>query len=283
MVKNTNDYKFRPLDYLLSLSDNTKTEESFLNINQKNARNLALYFLLINIMQETNIPFFVKGGIISYYYLKDHARETCDIDIIIGEDSDSFYKKLGELLNVCKMDFSFFITKYEKIPPSDKFYYDEFYFEIEVKYKGEVYDIITIDGVVSPIFKETNGLLYQAPKIIKNGFSFFGVELEYILAEKIIAITNELSRPYKHLVDVYSMINVNINIDLLKKYLLLINQMDNEKRLVFNKEIKDNNFYINDNKEFIGSFILAELNAGYNISFTEMKEEINNWLAKFIN
>ena len=278
------DYRFRPLDYLNNINSSSPNFiDTILKIGQKNARNLALYFLLIDLMQETKIPFYVKGGIISYYHLEYHARETFDIDIIIRENSDSFYKKLGEVLSSCKMDFSFFISKYEKIPANNRFYYDEFYMKIQIKYLDIIDETITIDGICSPFFDDIDGTIYKGPKIFREEFGFLGVPLEYVMAEKIIAVTNELKRPYKHLVDVYSMIQKNIDVLLLKKYLFIINNSDNEKRKQFNKEEKTNKYHISDDKEFDGSFILAELNAGYNESFEEMKDKINQWFNKYLN
>lgn len=277
------DYKYRPLDYLNELKKSPNFIDSILAIKEKNARNLLLYFLLIDLMEETNIPFYVKGGIISYYYLASHARETFDIDIIIKDDCDSFYEKFGEVLSSCKMDFSFFINKYEKIPANNRFYYDEFYLKIQVKYQDVLDETITIDGICGSFFDNIDGRLYQGPAIMHKDFSFYGVPLEYVLAEKIVAITNELKRPYKHLVDVYSMIEKNIDISLLQKYLFIINYNDNEKRKIFNKKEMTNKYHISEEKEFDGSFILAELNAGYNVTFTEMKDKVNQWFDDYLN
>jgi len=94
------------------------------------------------------------------------------------------------------------------------------------------------------------------------------------MAEKVIAITNELVRPYKHLIDLYGLMKADINYSLLKKYLKLINDNDNKYR----KEKRDLILEIREDKKFLGNYLLTCLQAGYQITLEEMKKEINDWL-----
>ena len=100
------------------------------------------------------------------------------------------------------------------------------------------------------------------------------------MAEKVIASTNDLVRPYKHLVDLYSLIHIDFNLSLLKKYLNDIIAKDNIVRERFNKPQFNNNFAVRGEKEFEESYVLPLLQAGYNLPFEEVKDVVDKWLKE---
>ena len=212
------------------------------------------------------------------YYLNDHLRPTYDLDFITSLDSNSFYKLLKEELDKCKSDLSFVIKEYQSIDASKDYFYNTIHIVINVMYKGNFYHELIMDGISVSFYKDIDTCCYMGPKLFGNNLEFIGVKIEYVMAEKIIAITNELVRPYKHLIDVYSLIKKDIDLDLLKKYLKLISESDNLARARFNLDKSDDQYLIKDNKKFNGGYILPCLQAGYNLCFEEIKEEVNEWL-----
>ena len=70
-----------------------KVEEDIAPAPRDRAKRLMLFFYLIDILQSNVIPFYVKGGLILQYYLKDHARPTNDIDILTPSSADEFYER----------------------------------------------------------------------------------------------------------------------------------------------------------------------------------------------
>ena len=244
---------------------------------KESAKNLAFLFYFISIIKD-KIPFVVKGGLISQYYLGENYRQIKDLDIITNLDGDLLYQKLLKVLATYQGDVSFKISEYKKIDASKVFYYDLINLKVEVLYQNNHYHDLLIDITLSPIYNKVDHVLYEGPKFIEDSFNFEGVNIEYVMAEKIIAITNELSRPYKHLIDVYSLIYKDIDINLLKKYLNIIITLDNEIRIKNGLEVKDYKYIIDDRKVFTGNYILPCLQAGYNISFSSMKQEVNEWL-----
>ena len=216
------------------------------------------------------------------YYLKDNNRPTRDFDIITSLDNDELHKRLDEIINNYQGELSFNIKEYEYYPKSNGFYYDTINIRIDVLHNKKYYHELLIDGIISPIFDLVDTIDYKAPLYFVEYASFKGVRIEYVMAEKIMAITNELKRPYKHLVDVYSLIKLNIDLDILKKYLDIILTYDNETRCLFGKDVKKYEYYIKDDKSFSGFYALPSLQAGYNISFDSMKEEVNNWLKEYL-
>ena len=282
-------YKHRPLDGLLSLKENEISNADIVDLfnyaEEKidaspsgRAKQLALLFYFIKILKNTNLNFYIKGGLLLQYYLKDNARPTHDIDIIIPNNPDSFKEALEKELSEINGPLVFRIVNYSYKPADVVYYYDTFSFDIEVYYKGNKYSAFVLDGVVSSIFNNINPVQYKGPSIITNDFIFNGVPVEYICAEKIIAVTSELNRPFKHLVDLYSLTKLDLNIPLLKSYLEMIIDNDNQIRSKLNKPTQTS-FIVKDDKQFAGSYIFPLLEAGYNIPLEKTKLEINNWLS----
>lgn len=284
------NYKYLPLEGLLSLNKNQFSNadvfsaineaERIVNSSPKGrVAHLALLFYLINILKNAGLEFYVKGGVIQHYYLKDKARATNDLDVIIRDSSDVFYQKLIHALSKINNGLSFKVVHYSKYSADSKYYYDIFNIELMVFYQDKEWMDLTIDGISNPfIYDSIQPISYQIPEIIAPNASFQGVPVEYVLAEKIIAITNELIRPYKHLVDVYSIIHTQIDISLLKKYLNKIIESDNSVRKRLNIEIKPYTFFIKEDKSFASSYIFSTLQAGYTLTFDEMKNEVNTWM-----
>lgn len=189
------------------------------------------------------------------YFLKEKARPTEDLDIIIPGDIDLFRDTLEKALSDIKGPLSFKITNFKKNYADTKYYYDTFNIQIDVFYKDEKYSQVVVDAISSPIFNEIDPVQYQGPEITTTNYLFNGVPIEYVMAEKVIAVTNELKRPFKHLVVLFSLIQLDINVGLLRKFVTLINDNDNQVRNKLN---------------------IATSNV-YQIDFNEMKEAINNW------
>ena len=254
-------------------------EKEFPSIPKETIKNNILLYYFISLIKD-RIPFIVKGGFIMQYYLKDNNRPTRDFDIITNLNNDELYKRLEEIIDKYQGSLSFKIKEYEYYPKSSSYYYDTINIRIDVLYNNNNYHELLIDVIINPIFDVIDYIDYKAPLFFGENASFKGVRIEYVMAEKIMAITNELSRPYKHLVDVYSLSKLNLNIDILKKYLDIILSYDNETRHLFGKNIIKYEYYIKDDKPFSGFYALPSLQAGYNISFECMKEEVNNWLKE---
>ena len=93
-----------------------------------------------------------------------------------------------------------------------------------------------------------------------------------------MAISNELLRPFKHLVDVYSLIHTDIDIKILNNYLSLIKENDDKVRKNLNIDINDFSYQIKENKPFVGNFTFTALQSGQIISLNEMIDAVNKWL-----
>ena len=213
-----------------------------------------------------DINFYVTGGLLCQYYLKDHARYTKDIDIILNDKKEIIEDKLKNIYGL--IDFSYndqSLTFYEN------------YFACFTK--------------VNNINAQIEGRIVEHIQDIKyetysyKGITFKGVCLEYVIADKLVAILNELSRPYKHLVDIYSFSRIDqslINVNEIKRYMELINKQEN----IYRKEhgLKEYNLpkQIPENKDFKPPFILPTLQSKYNLTKQEIIDSVNRWLKNLI-
>ena len=278
-------YAFLPLDGLFANEKEINStnigevisyaENNIKSLPEGRTTSLVLLFYFICYLKKTNLPFYIKGGIPLHYYLKDKARPTYDLDIITSVDGEIFYQTLNTFLNSLQGELTFKILKYKENEADEHYYYDTFTMKIEALLNGNVYKTFILDCTKCSLFNEINYLEYKAPKYILD--SFYGVEIEYLMADKIMAITGPNSRPIKHLIDVYSLINTSIDINKLKMYLDMILKWENTKR---KEPISSYKYIISDNKWFIGNYILSALSVGYNITFDEMKDKINKWMEK---
>lgn len=209
--------------------------------------------------------FYVSGGVICQFFFKDHRRYVNDIDIVTKCDLKEVESIFRKHLNVVEFIIS---------PISEPYFVETFMTLIEIDGK-----ISQIDGMKVNFFDEIKPEIYKA-----NDISFKGVPIEYLAATKILAVTSEVERPFKHLVDTYTISSIEtppINKQQIKKYLVIINDNENKARKMLNKPKHCLNCSIKENKTFSGSEILTTLQAGYNVSKETMIEEVNKWLSSF--
>lgn len=283
-------YKYQPIDGLLNLKKEDfkcinllkmleKVEEDISPAPKGRAKRLMLFFYLIDILNSKNIPFLVKGGLILQYYLKDHARATDDLDILIPNSPDEFYIKAQEAFknNIYGLDIK--ISKFSKGEANKDYYFSTFYMRLSISYLGEKIDDISLEGINSGLYNEVSPKQYLGPSIIKDNYSFLGVSIEYIFAEKLLAITSELKRPYKHLVDAYSISQIEIDFNELKRYLNAILIYENEIREKVGININDYEYVIKDDKVFTKSYFLPMIQAGYTINLKEMIKSMNQYMS----
>lgn len=284
-------YQFRPLDGLLSLDiDKIKSigvlkslqyvEDELSPSPKGRAKKLVLFFIVINGLIKNDINFYVKGGIILQYYLKEHARTTNDLDIIIPIDSDIFINQVKEALNNYKSDIRFEVSNYIKKPAHKNYFYNTFNARINVYHDKELIDSFIFEGIYGDIYDKISPISYKGPDFINDNFHYYGVPVEYIFAEKILAITSELDRPYKHLVDAYSLSQINTDIDLLKKYLDIILFEENKTRRKLGYNTNEYQYEIKKNKVFIGSYFLHIIQSGYKIDEDDLIKYLNNWMKE---
>ena len=276
-------YDFRPLDGLFAIENEISSakignvfsyaENKIKSMPEGRTASLALLFYFIGCLNKSNLPFYVKGGLPLQYYLGENARPTYDLDIITNLDRDIFFRELENYLNNMKGNLIFKIRKYAKMDADLNYYYDTFNIEIEPYLDGKLLKPFLLDGMSCSLYDNINYHLYKAPKYLVKEFK--GVEIEYVMAEKIIAVTGPLHRPVKHMIDVYSLINTSIDIDKLKKYLDIILDYEKDRR-----EIKNNRYEITENQKFLGNYVMDAISAGYNITFEEMKNKVNKWMKE---
>ncbi len=287
----SNNYVHRPLEGLLSIKKDEISDADIFGVisylekkisSEPEGRviDLALLFYLIRILQKTNVDFFVKGGFVMQYYLGSFARPTVDVDIIINSDPDVLAKKLENELSAYNESISFKIGFYAKSKASAGYYYDGFTFDIDVFHFEQKLTQIRLDGIYGPMLDRISPVIYEGPEIVQENFVFKGVPKEYVMAEKIMAITNELPRPFKHAVDVYSLIHTDVDVLLLKHYLDIILSQDNEVRKRLGKRTGPYVYEIKEDKKLLGPFFWAIIQAGYNVPAEEMIKEINLWMEK---
>ena len=222
-------------------------------------------FDICRVIEELNrlpFDFYVSGSVIGKFFLNEHCRYIKDIDIVTKCDLKEVESIFRAHLNVVT-----FISN----PISDPYFIERFMCLIEIDGK-----IAQIDGIKVDFFDEIESKIYRI-----NDKSFKGVQIEYLIATKIHAITCKVERPFKHLVDIYSVSLINpslINKQEIKKYMVIYNDNENKIRKSLNKPENALKFYIRKGKTFSGSEILTTLQAGYNISKERMIEEVNKWL-----
>ena len=282
------DFEYLPLEGLFSIEQKgysganvfdaiSLAEEKIFSSPKGRTKTLESLLYLIRIMKDAGLPFYVKGGVTLHYYLKQNARPTRDLDILIREDPEAFLLRLEKAFASQSGGLALKIGRFSKKEADASYYFDTFSIPILFSHEGEVVDTLYIDGVSSPIYDKIAPKEYPLPAVV-GGSSFLGVPLEFSLADKINAITNELKRPYKHLVDAYSILQQDIDIPLAKKYLAIIQESDDEVRHKLHLDIPKKPYVILDDKPFVSSYIFPAIQAGYTMSLKEMKAAVNHWL-----
>ena len=231
------------------LEQEEKMEERLTNqilVNKNDYQDEFKFDICRSIEELNKLPFefYVSGGVICKYLLKEHSRYVRDIDIVTKLDLKEVESIFRQHLNVVE-----FISS----PICELFLEETFICLIKVDGK-----IVQIDGMRVDFFDEINPEIYKV-----NDNSFKGVPFEYLVATKILAVTSNVERPFKHLVDTYSASLINPS-------------------LVDKQEIALS-FSIEEEKSFSGSKTLNTLQAGYNVSKETMVEEVNKWLSTLKN
>ena len=213
-----------------------------------------------------DLDYLVAGGLLCQYYLKDHARFTKDVDIVFYEDQKIIEEKLNKAFGTISFAYS---------EETNSFYEANFTCLAKTNdLRGQV------EGKRIGFFPEIKVEQYSY-----EGITFKGVSIEYVIAEKLVSILNELHRPYKHLVDIYSFSKIDqslIDKKEIIRYVSLINAQENEyRKKVGLKEINLPR-KISDDKVLNPPIIVPTLQSKYNIAKEEMIREVNEWLETLL-
>ena len=259
-----------------------KVEELAPSFQEGQVSDLFLFLLFINILEKAKIDFLVKGGIILTIYLGEHIRRGKDIDVIV-KDPDLFFKEVNEALEKYHGDFVFKTKWIKKSLANEDYYNDTFAFSVDAYHDDILIKSFVVDGKFNEHYDEIEKVRYSGPSIIEDNFSFYGVNIEYITSEKILASTSEQVRPIKHLIDLYSLIKCDLDINKLKDILKQSLKEENEVRKRLNIPQLEGTLIVSEKKEFMDSYFLEAISAGYVVSKDEMIKEINKWLKDNIN
>lgn len=236
-------------------------------VNKDDYQNDYRFDICRSLEELNRLPFdfYISGGIICRFFFKNHYRYANDIDIVTKCDLKEVESIFRQHLNVV----TFIIS-----PISDIYFVETFTCLIEIDDK-----ITQIDGMRVNFFDEIEPEIYKV-----NEISFKGVPIEYLAATKIDAIASEVERPFKHLVDIYTISSIEtslINKQQVKKYMVIINNNRNRLARMLKKPENPLNYYVEKDKSFSGHEILTTLQAGYNVSKETMIEKVNEWLSTF--
>lgn len=283
-------YRHKPLQGLLQLNKENykgigllrtldKAEEDISPAPSGRAKRLMLFFYLIDILQSNGAPFYVKGGLVLQYYLEDHARPANDLDILIPPDVDAFYRQAEEAFrnNAYGLDIS--IARFSKEEADENFCFPTFAMLVSISMEGRKIDEISLEGISGDLFYELSPKEYEGPSIVKERFTFLGVPLEHAFADKIHAITSELNRPYKHLIDAYSISQVEVDICALKKYLAAILSYENAAREKLGMQVGGYQFEIKPGKQFSHGYLFPLIQAGLTLDAEEMIQRMNQYMS----
>ena len=213
-----------------------------------------------------DLDYLVAGGLLCQHYLKDHARFTKDVDIVFYEDQKVIEEKLNKAFGTISFTYS---------EGTNSFYEANFTCLVKVNdLRGQV------EGKRIGFFPKIRVEQYSY-----EGITFKGVSIEYVIAEKLVSLLNELHRPYKHLVDIYSFSKIDqslIDKKEIIRYVSLINAQENEYRKKVG--LKETNLprKISDDKVFNPPIIVPTLQSKYNIAKEEMIREVNEWLETLL-
>lgn len=287
-------YRHKPLEGLLKLNKEDYKSVSLLNMLDKveedvisspkgRAKRLMLFFYLIDILKTNKIDFYVKGGLILQYYLKDHARPANDIDLLIPPDVDEYYQKAKQAFENNNYGLDIKIIRFNKREADENYYFPTFNMTVSISMEGEEIDTISLEGMNSDLFQKVSPKEYQGPSIIRDDFSFLGVSLEYIFAEKLLAVTSELERPYKHLIDAYSISQLEVDINEVKKYLTIILDYENITRAKLGIPINEYKYKIRADKKFNHNYYFPMIQAGFAVNLEEIIQKLNQYMATNLN
>ena len=220
----------------------------------------------LKVLVTMNLNFYVGGSLLCQFYLKDHARYTKDIDLVISVNPREVEEELKR---------AFGTIEFNCANGTEKFY--EPYFTCYTKIDGLRGQV---EGRKIDLFKDIKTEQYSY-----EGITFTGVRIEFIIADKITALLNELPRPYKHLVDIYSFSKIDQSLfdkEEVKRYMRLINEQENRFRKSINLKEYELPKQIPNNKVLNPPYIVPTLQGKYNITKEEMILEVNKWLKTFL-
>ena len=209
-----------------------------------------------------DLDFYVCGGLLCQPYLNDHARYTKDIDIIFNDDPKVVEQKLKEVFGQILFDYE---------DARENFYEPSFTSFVIINNQRS-----QIEGKRVRYFENIKTVTYSL-----DGITFKGTSIEYPIAEKLMSLLCELSRPYKHLVDIYSFSQIDQSL-IDKKEVIRYMNLINEQENIFRKNIGLKEYIlpkeIPQNKAFIGDIIMPTLQSKYNVSKNEMINAVNTYL-----
>ncbi len=243
---------------------------------EEETQELFLFYHFINILAKANVDCLLAGGILMKMFFKEHARHSSDIDVI-AKDPEILFKQIEKAIAHTEGDISFQIKWTKRKWASPVYFYDTFGFEVEAYHDGDLFKTFLLDGKAVEYYDQIEKAKYIGPKIIAPDFYFYGVRIEYVACEKIMAISCELLRPIKHLVDVYTLRFVDLDYSLLKKYLRRCLEKENKVRDSLGMPRQEERYGITKGKLFIGNFYLCSISAGYRLTKKEMVKAVNDW------
>lgn len=213
-------------------------------------------------LNNVNLDFYVVGGLLCQWYLKEHSRYTKDVDMVFYSNPKEVEESLKKAFGLIDFYFS---------EETESFYEPSFTCFTKVSgLRGQ------IEGKRIDFFPEIKTEQYSY-----EGITFLGVRIEYVIAEKLISLLNELSRPYKHLVDIYSFTKIDqslIDKQEIKRYVSLINEQENRFRKESNLKERELPKQIPVDKVFNPPIVLPTLQSKYNVSKEVMVADVNEWL-----
>lgn len=238
---------------------------------------LFLYF--IKVLVDYHIDFLVGGGIILNAIFHEHSRRSNDIDVLV-KDPDVFFEDINRAISNLDSDIRFEAKWLKKRFANENYYYNTFAFEIYAYHQDELLKSFYLEGKFIDYYDEIEKVRYDG--VIAENYYFYGVSPEYIASDKLLGVTSALLRSYKHLVDLYTFTNINLDIDKLNRIIQKTLVVENEVLARFNEPMRDNNLLIKEDKSFLDSYFFTALSAGYLIEKDEMLSKINSWIKENI-
>lgn len=252
-------------------------EEKAPSYQKGGTRDMFLFLRFLNLLQKANVDFVVQGGIVLATVLGEHSRRTLDIDVIV-KDPDRFFLDVQNAVASSASDLRFAV-KYERKKAATEWYYkNTFCFRVDVYHEQTMMSAFLVDGVYAEDYDKIPKTKYAGPKIIDEDFYFYGVDIEYVTSVKLLAVSSELPRPVKHLVDLYSLIPLEQDLDKVRAFLAKGLARENLVRRRFGKPELAADYTIKDDKQFLGHYVYEVLSAGHALGFAAMKEAVNAWI-----
>lgn len=255
----------------------SKVEALAPSYQEDETKDMFFYLYVINILVAAKIDFLVKGGILLNMYLGEHARRTKDIDVLV-KDPDLFFNEASNALMGVSGDITFKTKWIKKRTANENYYHNTFAFTVEAYHNDELINKVDIDGKFKDDYESIEKVKYKGPEVIGEDFYFYGTRIEYIVSEKILAMSSNLTRPVKHLIDLYGLKNIDLDVNLLKEILNKGLIEENQVREKCGVPLLNQGYLIKDGKSFIGSYFLEAIAAGYSLPMDDMIKEVNSWI-----